>query len=137
MIPETIPQDPTDEDGVCRLAVKWKLDAELAYRLALMQSELPGVPLQIISGYRSQEEQDSLRQQGRPAAPDHLSTHRSCPATGADLRFRDLSPGNAEKALFAYAARRAGLRVGGGSPVDPQTGLSSDWNHVDLGPRVP
>lgn len=36
---------------------------------------------------------------------------------------------------FGLAANLAGLRWGGGSTVD-DTGVPSDWNHLDLGPRT-
>lgn len=112
---------------------RWKISCELAERLIDMAGRLP-FGVSIISGYREPEEQEALRQRGRPAAPDHLSTHRTCPATGADLQV-DVAVVPAVKATFGRAAVEAGLRWGGGSPVDPETGIPSDWNHVDLGPR--
>lgn len=90
--------------------------------------------LSIISGFRSREEQDQLRREGRPAADEMASTHRTCPATGADL-YLGLQATNTLKAQFGAAVRLVGLRWGGGSPIDPGTGIPSDWNHVDLGAR--
>lgn len=106
---------------------------ELARRLILMQSFLP-FPLDIISGHRTKEEQDGLRRAGRPAADDDLSTHRACPATGADVWPPTVTPVDAVKATIGAAGMKAGLRWGGGSPVGP-AGIPSDWNHFDLGPR--
>jgi len=135
MLPESLPQGPTDQ-AVCQLAARWRIAPALAYKLASMQERIPGVRLQIISGFRTRDEQVALGRAGRPTADPDVSTHTSCPATGADLRFSDLSPGNVEKAMFGEAATASGLRWGGGSPVDPATGIPSDWNHVDLGPRT-
>lgn len=118
------------------LSSRWQIEPELATRLMRMDRffrELAGVGLQIISGYRTAEEQNTLDRDGRPAAPDHLSTHRECPATGADLQ-PETAATLALKGKFGAAARYAGLRWGGGSPPD-RDGLPSDWNHVDLGPR--
>lgn len=39
------------------------------------------------------------------------------------------------RAQFIERATLTGLRVGGGSAVDPGTGIPSDWNHVDTGAR--
>lgn len=116
----------------------WFLAPTLARRLArvLNRAEAEtGLAWSIISGYRTREEQDQLRQEGQPAAPDELSTHRTCPATGADVKVATL-PTTAIKATFGRIATEEQLRWGGGSPVDPETGIPSDWNHVDLGRRV-
>lgn len=110
---------------------------ELAGRLQQMAADLTlggdDLTVSIISGYRTPEQQEALRQAGRPAAHPDRSTHLACPATGADLRL-SVTPTTAIKARFGQAAIRAGLRWGGGSPVD-DNGIPSDWNHVDLGPR--
>lgn len=114
------------------------LDPTLASRLLTMEQEfrrLTGHDLEVISGFRSRREQDALRQEGRPAAPDALSTHRTCPATGADLRVQGMFPGTAVRQYFGTAAVLARLRWGGGSEPDSR-GIPSDWNHVDLGPRT-
>lgn len=134
MLPQLLPL-PSDPAAVCQLATRWRIAVPLSEGLARMQESMPGVQLQITSGFRSREEQIALRDAGRPAIDPKVSTHCSCPATGADLSFSNLSPGNVEKAYFGAAATAAGLRWGGGSPVDPSTGIPQDWNHVDLGPR--
>lgn len=132
-VPEKI--SPLTAPGdVCSLAARWILDPRLAERLVMMAGFLP-FGLSIISGFRSVAQQMQLKEEGRPAADPAVSTHCSCPATGADLRIDGVEAGNYEKALFGAAAVSAGLRWGGGSPVDVSTGIPSDWNHVDLGPR--
>lgn len=130
MISEYI--EPTSD--ACAVSSRWAITLELAYALRNMSGELP-FRLKIISGYRTAEEQADLAAAGRPAAPDHLSTHRSCPATGVDV-LPDIAVTNAVKATLGATAIRHGLRWGGGSPVDRQTGIPSDWNHLDLGPRL-
>ena len=87
----------------------------------------------IISGYRTAAEQAALGRQGRPAARDDLSTHRSCPATGVDISLGAF-PTRAQIATWGRIAVMHGLRWGGGGPVD-DGGLPSDWGHVDRGPR--
>lgn len=87
----------------------------------------------MISGYRTPEQQEELIREGRPAAPVELSTHTTCPATGADVRVATF-PTDAIKATWGRIATEHGLRWGGGSPRDDR-GIPSDWNHVDLGPR--
>lgn len=132
MMPQRIP--PAGETGDCWW-LKWGISAHLARGLELMAQELAPIPLQIISGYRTPEDQAKLRAQGRPTAPDDKSTHLTCPATGADLRLPTLATTDTTKALLGRAATFVGLRWGGGSPADPGTGIPGDWNHVDLGPR--
>lgn len=132
MIPTSLSPEATPE-RVCAIAQQWKIDAELALRLHLLAWELQ-LPVSIISGARTPEEQEALRRAGRPTAPDNLSTHLSCPATGADLRVH-VPLTESVKSAFGMAARRAGLRWGGGSPRNAH-GIPSDWNHVDLGPRL-
>lgn len=126
--------EPYQDGMVCSLVERWRVDRELASRLVHLARITP-FGLQIISGFRTKEEQEALKAQGRPTAPDHLSTHRSCPATGADL-LPTIAATNTEKAELGKNARLAGLRWGGGSPIDPNTGIPSDWNHFDLGPRA-
>jgi len=89
----------------------------------------------VISGYRTIEKQLRLARAGRPAVDPRLSTHTSCPSTGADFRVSGLLSTTIKRS-FANAARTAGLRVGGGSSIDPRTGIHSDWNHLDLGRRA-
>lgn len=114
----------------------WSLSCELAERLIFVArkwNEAATAPIAIISGYRTPERQRELIEEGRPAAPVGLSTHTTCPATGADLRIPHDSV--AFKWFFGATVEAAGLRWGGGSPKD-DIGIPSDWNHVDLGPRA-
>lgn len=126
------------EGSTCEeLAVSWQIHPHLAARLLYMDAvfrQLVGTGLRIISGWRSMVDQERLEREGRPAARDDLSTHRSCPATGADLDVPVATVDVETKLTFGHAARAAGLRWGGGSPVNSY-GIPSDWNHVDLGPR--
>jgi hypothetical protein len=98
-------------------------------------SKASGVPVFITSGYRTKSEQDALRREGRPAARDDLSTHRSCPSTGVDISLGPVRPNDSQIALWGWNARLVGLRWGGGSPTDQQ-GVPVDWQHVDAGPRA-
>jgi len=98
------------------------------------EQETGGLRVEIISGWRSESEQRRLGQQGRPTAPDALSTHRSCPATGVDVSLGVL-PSSFMKATWGRQAIIVGLRWGGGGPTDPETLLPLDWPHVDVGPR--
>lgn len=133
MIPEHIlPEWTLDAQAVCDLSQRWMIDVSLAARLARLASLLP-FPISIISGYRTPEAQRLLEKEGK-GAPVDVSTHTSCPATGADL-WPGVEPNNQVKIVFGSQVRVAGMRWGGGSPVDPDTGIPSDWNHVDLGPR--
>lgn len=88
----------------------------------------------IISGYRTAAEQRELKRRGRPTAPDSLSTHRSCPATGVDISFGYGGASGFEKAIWGRITLVNGLRWGGGGKVD-QGGIPLDWQHVDRGPR--
>lgn len=128
MIPERIGED------WCGLARRWILDPLLAKRLVKLAAWAP-FPVQIISGYRSPDKQRALRAEGRPAAPVDRSTHTSCPSTGADV-WPGIAVTRVVQAELGRAGVTAGLRWGGGSPVDPQTGIPSDWNHFDNGPRA-
>lgn len=118
--------------AMCVTQDKWKLSrafVEKTYQLAAM------LPFQIalISGFRTERSQNELRARGRPTADNDKSTHLSCPATGGD--FRIALTDNSAKLAFGTAATSIGFRWGGGSPIDPETGIPSDWNHLDLGPR--
>ena len=128
-----LPQPIHAHTDPCDLASWWGLSLELATRLVAFTVLAGDLGLSIISGYRTCDEQTALGAAGRPAAPCGLSTHVSCPATGADLLTLPF-PVVSVKARFLAEGRLAGLRVGGGSPVD-SLGIPSDWNHVDLGPR--
>lgn len=93
------------------------------------------IGIEVISGHRTPLEQDRLRAQGRPTASNLTSTHLTCPATGADVTILSFVT-SLMKARFGRIVIENGLRWGGGSKVDPTTGIPSDWNHVDTGPRV-
>ena len=132
-VPQSL-QGSTCED----LSSRWQLDPRLAVKLLLLENlwewRFPRLgSLRIISGWRSYEEQSELAAEGRPAAADELSTHRSCPATGADIAF-PIATDDYTKLEFGQLVRQAGLRWGGGGPLDAR-GLPIDWPHVDLGPR--
>lgn len=128
-----IPQLLESTVDPCELAERWMISYQLALRLTRLPGALP-FGIQIISGYRTPQEQEELLKEGKGAAPVDVSTHTSCPATGADL-WPTIAVTNVVKATFGAAVTYAGLRWGGGSPVDPETGIPVDWNHVDLGPR--
>ena len=142
-LPELLPSRtdaPMSTETLCTTASRWGIDPVLLQRLQLVSRQVP-FPVSIISGARSRELQERLRYEGRPAADYNRSTHAATDAngcfrlaTGADVRL-GIGVTNAVKAEFGRAAVMSGLRWGGGSPVDPETGIPSDWNHVDLGPR--
>lgn len=120
----------------CDITTRWRVDPNLAQRLAVVGFRFEtetGRELFILSGFRTPEEQRELERQGRPTAPVDRSNHTICPARAADVWAPGLT--DAMKATLGRIAIEAGLRWGGGSPVDPQTGIPSDWNHLDLGPR--
>jgi len=127
-----VPQLITGRDG-CAFADDWGLADDLAFRLELLATRLE-FPISIISGLRTAAEQNDLREDGLPTAPNDLSTHLACPATGADL-WPGIAVTDVVKARLGAEATLVGLRWGGGSPVNPDTGIPSDWNHFDLGPR--
>ena len=131
-LPEII-RPEIDQDELCVFARKWGVSQELAARIVHGASRLE-FRVQIISGHRTPEEQVELGRRGRPTAPVDVSTHTSCPATGADLRPLTAVT-NVVKARLGTEMHLAGLRWGGGSAIDPETGIPSDWNHFDLGPR--
>lgn len=134
MIARRIPPREEQPDVGCWW-LPWGISYELAYRLMLMADQAAPLELDIISGFRTAEEQRDLDQEGRPAAPEALSTHRTCPATGADLSLPTVTTTDQVKAMFGGWTVFAGLRWGGGSPVS-SAGIPLDWNHVDLGPRM-
>jgi len=122
----------------CDLAGRWGISPDLALRIVRSAQDFEretGRSAWIISGWRSEEEQDALRRRGRPAARNELSTHLTCPATGADVWLGPL-PTRIQKAIWGRIAVMNGLRWGGGSSTSvAQAGIPSDWPHVDLGPR--
>lgn len=131
-IPQVIP-NTSDPDTICSFSLRWGISLTLAERLTRMTWGLE-FPVSIISGLRTARQQDGLRRSGRPAAPNDKSTHLNCPATGADLSPA-IAVTDVVKARLGAEGVLAGLRWGGGSPTDPDTGIPSDWRHFDLGPR--
>lgn len=113
----------------------WLLRPDVARKVAQLLERMEretGLGWSILSGYRTPEVQAQLEREGRPTAPVECSTHLTCPATGADIRFHSF-PTRTIKARFGLAATELGLRWGGGSPPD-EAGIPADWNHVDNGP---
>lgn len=123
---------------MCALAKRWGVAVDTMWRVFLsaedFELETGGRRVSIISGWRSRNEQRQLGRQGRPTAPDELSTHRSCPATGVDISLGVL-PSNFMKATWGRITLINGLRWGGGGAVDPDSLIPLDWPHVDRGPR--
>jgi hypothetical protein len=125
------------EMDVCALSERWGISEDLSRRLLLSVrdylDETRGT-VTLISGFRTAAQQKSLGRSGRPTAPDELSTHRSCPATGADVSL-GFAPVRIQKAIWGRVAIMNGLRWGGGGKID-SGGMPLDWGHVDLGPRT-
>lgn len=126
------------QSPLCDLVGRWNVDWQVMQKAQAAATEFElqtGRDVFIISGFRTAAEQKRLGKAGRPTAPDELSTHRSCIATGIDVDL-GFVVSDLMKAIWGSRALEAGLRVGGGSPIDPTTGLNTDWNHVDNGPRT-
>jgi len=120
----------------CVLASTWGVDAGVMSRVFLaaeLYTNFTRSPVWIISGARTRLQQMRLGRTGRPAAPDELSTHRSCPATGVDISLGAI-PSREKKLFWGQMVEANGLRWGGGSELTD--GIPSDWRHVDVGPRV-
>ena len=120
----------------CVLGSTWGVDGDVmarVFRAAELYTNFTRSPVWIISGSRTRLEQLRLGRSGRPAAPDELSTHRSCPATGVDISLGAL-PSSAKKRFWGQMVEANGLRWGGGSEI--RDGIPSDWQHLDAGPRV-
>jgi len=114
------------------LAEKWGISQTLATALVSIANKLP-FGLMIISGARSCEHQEALRESGRPAVDCSRSTHVApCPATGADV-WPTIGVDDAVKVAIGRAALETGVRWGGGSSLDSLL-IPTDWNHLDLGP---
>ena len=124
----------------CIISERWGIALALSEALqrAAQRVEAAGLgALLMISGLRTEEDQELLKREGRPTAPPGRSTHTSCPATGADVWNTNVdqsSETDGIKLAIVLALEAEGLRVGGGSPIQAN-GLPQDWNHVDLGPR--
>lgn len=131
--------DPMILDVARHIERQWGLDCLLADLTAVVMAETEraiGRTPRVISGYRSRAAQEALRRKGRPTAPDDLSNHRVWPARGVDVSLGAL-PDRPSRWTFGISAMEWGLRWGGGSKIDPETGMPSDWQHLDLGPRPP
>lgn len=120
----------------CRLADRW-IVSETTMRRAVQAADLyelrTGKKVWILSGLRTDAEQDALRRSGRPAAANDLSTHLSCPATGIDISL-GFAPSRFEIVSWGEIAMTQGLRWGGGGKVN-EVGVPIDWQHIDRGPR--
>lgn len=126
-----IAQGVNPDTDPCELAPRWGIALQLATKLVAMRLRL-GWAFTIISGFRTaarQAEVGDLPDCGSGRRP--CSTHTTCPATGADI-WPAIAVTNAVKAQLMEAATAVGLRMGGGSPLDPD-GFPTDWNHFDLG----
>ncbi len=125
-----------DPEDWCGLAGRWGVAPDTMRRVAnaafIFEMETRQ-RVSIISGSRTKAEQDALHRRGRPTAPDNLSTHRSCPATGVDVSL-GFAPTRVQKAIWGRIAVMNGLRWGGGGAID-DGGIPLDWGHVDRGPR--
>lgn len=138
MIPELIDTERAALEGdvyACELVERWLIDPRTARALTKGARALE-FGVSIISGNRSCEEQEELLEEGRTRATCLTSTHVSCPATGVDV-WPSVAPVGAVKARLGAEMVLSGLRWGGGSTIDPSTGIPRDWNHFDLGPRTP
>jgi uncharacterized protein YcbK (DUF882 family) len=134
LIPQLIEVN-ADASRICDLSIRWQVAPELAVKLFLLAASLP-FSLSIISGYRSPEHQEKLRRDpSSGAAPVHLSTHTSCPATGADVRVNGIAVDDQVKLTIGRAAERLGLRWGGGASRVNGIPIGNEWAHVDMGPR--
>lgn len=122
----------------CALAERWGVSLDVMQRVwesaADFERETGGRRVRIISGLRTREEQRRLGRMGRPTAPDNLSTHRSCPATGVDISL-GFNASEFMKVTWGNIVLVNGLRWGGGGPVNPDNLIPLDWQHVDRGPR--
>lgn len=134
MIPQRVPGPLDLEADVCLFAEHWTISTELAHRIQTMQSHFPFL-LSIFSGYRTREHQEQLLRDGQTNLSPDVSTHCSCPATGADLNVDTLVASQYVKNLFGQAATKAHLRWGGGAPFKDGVPIGKEWHHVDLGPR--
>ena len=131
------PEFVIDAD-VCALAERWGVALETMQRVwssaEQFERETGGRRVRIISGFRTRAQQRRLGREGRPTAPDDLSTHRSCPATGVDISL-GLNASDFMKIIWGNIVLVNRLRWGGGGPVNPDNLIPLDWRHVDLGPR--
>jgi len=134
--------EPLSGGDWCALAARWGV-SETTMRRVVQAADLykqrTGKPVEIISGFRTDAQQDALRRSGRPTAANDLSTHLSCPATGVDISL-GLGPSRFERITWGEIAMTQGLRWGGGGKLEEPVpgfplGIPVDWQHVDRGPR--
>jgi hypothetical protein len=90
--------------------------------------------IRIISGFRTDKEQEELIRQGRLAAPVDVSNHTICPAQAVDISL-GFAPSLIHKRYLGMFAVKHGIRWGGGSRMDDDL-VPLDWQHFDLGPRL-
>ena len=129
-------REPIFLEDSCELVKRWGVSPDTMDRVVVAAEQYfleTGSRPEIISGARTRAQQRSLGRAGRPTAPDELSTHRSCPATGVDISL-GFAPTRVQKAIWGRIAVLNGLRWGGGGRVD-SGGIPVDWGHVDRGPR--
>ena len=130
-----LPESLTGGD-VCALADRWTV-SETTMRRAVQAADLysqrTGKRVSIISGARSDAQQNRLRREGRPVARNDVSTHLSCPATGIDISL-GFGASRFEIVTWGEVAMTQGLRWGGGGRVN-EVGVPLDWQHIDRGPR--
>lgn len=110
-----------------------------AIQAADIYNQRTGKVVKIVSGARTDAEQNELRRSGRPTAANDRSTHLSCPATGIDVNL-GFAPSRFEIVSWGEIAMTQGLRWGGGGafvtgPPGAPVAIPVDWQHVDRGPR--
>jgi len=129
---------------ICALAERWGLLPELAERIIASRKELP-FDIWIFSGSRSRSTQREVSRTAFDVSTHSDEESNGCPrlSTGADVQPTDI----ANRVDFATVAQmgsafvRAGLRWGGGAPVErledanPGGPVGVERWHVDLGPR--
>ena len=127
VIPQTIDPLWTPKE-ICDFSSKWTLDDDLGSRLVILAGAYP-VPIRIISGNRSWQEQNSLPEGIDPS----ISDHTKCPSRAADLDPAVSSLDPLVKIEIGVACIAAGLRWGGGAPVnDMGIPIKNEWRHVSL-----
>jgi len=136
-------REPITPDNWCEVADRWTVAVDTMQRVASaadLYGQRTGRPVWIISGFRTDAEQNALRRSGRPTARNDLSTHLSCPATGVDISL-GFAPSRFEIVTWGEIAMTQGLRWGGGGRVRELPGpgiplaIPVDWQHVDRGAR--
>jgi len=139
-------ENPASHADFCEFVAEWQVTETLAAKamaLGCRFTEGGGFALRIISGGRTCEQQNRLRAAGRPAASCARSTHvleGGRLATGFDIATpTGVGPPGSPSADLVWRtigalAQLEGLRWGGGSDI-LVSGVPTDPNHFDLGPR--